>query len=161
VTPSTSHHDQDFTYSASWAPSKYQVTSSFSHAIVYLGNQPLREPCTRTRVATGKMIRCGPPLDRLRPGGVLVEWSSNGFPNWTLDLAPGVRQQLAGRPGKLAVERPGDCKGIGAEETIIASIPRRNPTDNWYGLRACLRGPDLYAHDRAVRQLLASTTLYN
>jgi hypothetical protein len=64
-------------------------------------------------------------------------------------------------PASLLWNGPGDCKGIGAEETITASIPRRNPTDNWYGLRACLRGPDLYAHDRAVRQLLASTTLYN
>jgi hypothetical protein len=157
------YHDQDlgFTYPASWAPRKYQVTSHFSHAIVYLSNQPLHEPCTRSRVAAGTMIRCGAPLDRLRPRGVLVEWSSNGFPNWTLEFAPGVRQQLAGRPGELAVERPGDCEGIGAEETITASIPRRDPTDNWYRLRACLRGPGLDAQDRAVRQLLASTTLYN
>jgi len=162
--PTRAHyHDQelDFTHPAAWTPHKYEVVSSFSSAIVYLSNQPLHQPCTRSRVAAGTMISCGLPLDRLVPGGVLVEWSSNGFPGWTLDRAPGARQQLAGRPGRLAVERPGGCKDHGAEETITASIPRRSPAHNWYQLRACLRGPALDEHDRAVRQLLASTTLYN
>ena len=154
------YHDDVLTFShpASWTPRRYEVVSSFSSAIVYLSNQPLHDPCTRTRLPGGGLsISFGHPISRLAPGGVLIEWTREGFPNWKLSDAPGVPQQIAGRPSRLAIRRPGRCASLGADETILASITR--PSGNWYQLLACLRGPSLATSERQVRQLLATTTV--
>jgi hypothetical protein len=150
-----------FTYPTSWTPHKYEVVASSSRAIVYLSNQPLHEPCTRHRSASSLTITCAAPVDHLAPGGVLAMWSSNGFPSWQFSNAKGAPLQIAGRPAKLGVDRPGSCAEIGADETITAVIPRHALSDNWYQLWACLRGPALDQHDREVRQLLASTTVHD
>jgi hypothetical protein len=149
-----------FSYPASWMPRKYEVVSSFSSAIVYLSNQPLHDPCTRSRIAAGESITCGHPLTHLDPDGILVEWSRHGFPGWNLSLAPGTPQRIAGRPSRHAIRRPGDCaiQIDGADETIVAFISRP-VTHNWYQLLACLRGPNLASSEAQVRELLATTTL--
>ena len=154
------YHDDvlTFSYPASWTARRYEVASSFSSAIVYLSNQPLHDPCTRSGLPGGGLrITCGHPISALAPGGVLVEWTREGFPNWKLSDAPGVRQQIAGRPSKLAIRRPGRCANLGADETILASITRS--PDNRYQLLACLRGPSLATGEQQVRHLLATTAV--
>lgn len=159
--PSQARYHDDvltFSYPASWTPRRYEVVSSFSSAIVYLSNQSLHDPCTRRRLAAdGLSITCGHPISQLAPRGVLIEWTREGFPNWKLSDAPGVAQQIAGRPSRLAIRRPGRCASLGADETILASITR--PSGNWYQLLACLRGPGLATSERQVRQLLATATV--
>jgi hypothetical protein len=159
--PSQARYHDDvltFSYPASWTPRRYEVVSSFSSAIVYLSNQPLRDPCTRSRLPGGALsITCRHPISQLAPSGVLVEWTREGFPNWKLSDAPGVPQQIAGRPSKLAIRRPGRCASLGADETSLASITR--PSGNWYQLLACLRGPSVATAERQVRQLIATTTV--
>ena len=147
-----------FTHPASWTPRKYDIVSSFSSAIVYLSNQPLHDPCTRTRLPGGALeISCGHPLTHLDPGGVLIEWTREGFPNWRLSDAPGTPTRIAGRPSRLAIRRPGRCASLGADETILASISR--PSGNRYQLLACLRGPGLATSEQQVGQLLATTVI--
>jgi hypothetical protein len=154
------YHDEVLTFDrpAAWTPHRYQVFSSFSSAIVYLSNQPLHDPCARTRLPGGALqISCGHPITHLAPGGVLIEWTRESRPNWKLSDAPGVEQQIAGRPSRLAIRRPGRCANLGADETILAFISRAS--GNWYQLQACLRGPGLASNERQVRQLLATTTV--
>jgi hypothetical protein len=154
------YHDDVLTFShpASWTPARYEVVSSFSSAIVYLSNQPLHDPCTRRHLPGGALeITCGHPITQLVPGGVLIEWTREGFPGWKLSRAPGVPQRIAGRPSRLDVRRPGRCANLGADETILASISRSS--GNGYQLLACLRGPGLAGSERQVRQLLATTTV--
>jgi hypothetical protein len=154
-----------FTHPAAWKPHSYENRSSFSRSIVYLSTQRLHPPCVRSNVTigtgpeTGTLITCGWPLDHLAPNSVLVEWSQHGTPTWRLDQEPGARRTIAGRAAKLHTARPGDCKTIGAEETITAYIPRLDLASNWYQMRACLRGPDLDKAQAQVRQLLTTTSL--
>jgi hypothetical protein len=156
-------HYQDnrlvFTHPVSWTPKKYDVTSTFSVSIVYLSNQPLKDPCTRSRISNGNVqISCGRPLEQLAPGGVLSEWSSHAYPLWTLNQVKGEQQVIAGRSAKITIDRPGDCASISADEAITAYIPQATP-GHWYQFQACLRGPGTELAEKRVRALLASTRI--
>jgi hypothetical protein len=50
----------------------------------------------------------------------------------------------------FAIIRPGPCRTIGADETIVRNF------SNAYSVEACLRGPGRNAAERQVRAMLAS-----
>jgi photosystem II stability/assembly factor-like uncharacterized protein len=151
-----------FAYPAAWRPQKYAYESNFAHLVTYLSPQNLHDPCTRTAGASASgptlTITCGWPTDALPAGGVLLGWWEKGFPGWQLSQASGDATVIGGLPAKIDVARPGDCKAIGADETLTATIAIP-PKANYYQLVACLRGPNVSAAESQVRALLRTTTL--
>jgi hypothetical protein len=159
--PRISHYSQNplsFAYPASWTVAHYDERTSFSDLIVELSSQPMHDPCAPT--STGSRHVCLFPVTELRDDAVLVEWSGNGFPGWTIEKAPGVTQTIGSRPARVQISRPGTCHSIGAQETITAFIAMKVP-DNYYSFTACIRGPDVTATARAVLKSLRSTKFLN
>ena len=144
-----------FTYPAQWLHYEYSVVSSFSSAIVFLSTEGLHDPCTRTATTTS----CGWPLDRLGTGGILIEWSANAFPGWTLAAERGTSTTIAGRPAKVRTESPGDCASIGAQVSVTAFIERPLNTYNWYQMLACVNGPNAGVAERQLMTMLATVRL--
>jgi hypothetical protein len=147
-----------FEYPAAWSPSVWDPPRQVPHfhPIVYLSTQPTHDPCrTSSAAGGGTSITCGWPIDRLSPGGIIVRWEYQGSPNVSLASFPGLRTRVGGRSAKLSTQRPGNCRDLGADETISVAIARPMPS-NWTAVDACLRGPNLAAHERQVRALLRS-----
>jgi hypothetical protein len=140
-----------------WTSQPFDVVSSFSDVATYLSPMRLHDPCIHRSVPAGDEITCGYPIAQLDPGTVLITWTSIGFPH-PADQ-PAVRQPNTTIGGRLArVDRatPGDCSGIGGEETIVADIER--PNGNIYEMHACLRGPGpLNEMEQAIFLMLAAT----
>ncbi len=145
-----------FDYPASWQLHVYREESRFSSAIVFISTAPMHEPCVTTKHADGTRIDCGWPIDRLDSNGVLIEWSANGFPGWTLGESSGIETTIDGRAAKIVQETQGDCQAVGADETLTAYVERDAP-DNWYQMRACLKGPHLDEMQRQISLILATT----
>jgi hypothetical protein len=142
-----------FGYPAGWKPTVFRITGTLHFSpMLYLASQPVHQPCHTHGGATV----CGWPLDRLRPGGVLLVWENRGFPGWSLRTTQGISLRIGGRRAKRIVTRPGGCAAVGADETISVEIERPIP-DNWTAFTACLKGPGLAAAESEVDALLAST----
>lgn len=125
-----------FQYPDDWSPAHFDVVSSFSSSIVYLSNQPTKDPCVRR----SSSITCERwALDALKAGGVILEWTSNGFPGWSFARQPGRVVKVDGRNAKVSTRRD-VCGGIGADRWISV-IVSRHPADNWYELDGCFKDP--------------------
>jgi hypothetical protein len=145
-----------FDYPSCWTPVHNVEVSTMSSSLVDLSNEAMQDPCTTTASSTA----CGWPLTKLAAEGVLVRWSSNGFPGWSLQQAPGTSLTVGGLPAREQVSQPGNCGSIGADETIAVEVARTVPS-NYYAMTACLRGPDQTQAASQVQQILASTTFTN
>jgi hypothetical protein len=135
-----------FSYPASWRRYRWQFSTRFSDAIVYLSTGAEHDPCTTTGLTT----RCTPPVDRLEPDGVLVSWTRWYFPRFGLERVSGTPTRIADHPAKVAVGAPQEwCARVGGERSVTASIAL--PDTAWTGMEACLRGPDIAAGATAPR----------
>lgn len=142
-----------FSYPQAWKRFIFSQSGSLHYnPMLSLSTQPAHDPCRSSATAT----RCGWPIRQLSPNGVLVVWENRGYPGWTLRSAPGQPTTVGGRPAKRAVEKPGPCGAIGADETIAVVIARPLQ-DNWTAVTACIHGADLAAPSRQIDALLAST----
>jgi hypothetical protein len=134
-------HGITFMYPASWRHRHRGFSTTMTSPIVDLGTQPMVDPC----VHSGNSTRCLFPVRHLDRGGVVVMWSTGGG---LIDPAhspvPGVHVKTL-RPG---------CRSLGGAEEITASVVLRG--GRVYEVAACLRGPDVAAHERAVRAMLES-----
>jgi hypothetical protein len=153
------HDGLSFRYPASWHAQHFDVVSSFFSSSVYLRNQPMHAPCTKTMIGNGVSISCRQPIDALLPGGVLAWWGSGGMPTWRFGDQPGSRIRLSGRDAKITIERPGTCRNLGADETISVVARNLELFDNYYSFEACLRGPGLKALEGQARAMIDSVTL--
>jgi hypothetical protein len=142
-----------FRYPTAWAAAQPNASSLHFHPMLYLSVQPTRNPCE----STVNEQRCGWPVAKLRPGGVLVVWENRGFPGWSLASAPGTPTHVGGREARRLVSRPGSCAAIGADETVQVAIERPAISGNWTAVTACLRGPNLAANEQQLDAVLAST----
>jgi hypothetical protein len=104
----------------------------------YLSDVPLAVgPCPTPDPKSGEFQACPDPLSALPSGGVLV----------TVNPNLGV---LAMNPPLITVEAAtGPCRAIGGEVEMWSVV-------NVTVLTACLRGPDLAAHEAADRNVIAS-----
>jgi hypothetical protein len=146
-----------FRYPTAWkaSPAAWRWTSSFERLVTYLATQPLHDPCTTSGNST---TTCAPPLGALVPGAILVTWTREGTPGWTLAKQAGHRTTLAGRPAKIAVSRPGACHYLGAGETVTAQIALAAKSSS-IRMQACLRGSSTAANERRVLAMLATLHL--
>jgi hypothetical protein len=148
-----------FTYPAAWSPTVWQAPRQMLHfhPMVFLSTQATHDPCrTSSSAGGGTAIACGWPVDHLAPGGVVVRWENRGSPDASLANFPGASTDVGGRRAKLSTQLPGSCGGLGADKAISVAIARPMAS-NWTAFEACLRGPNLAAHERQVRALLGST----
>jgi hypothetical protein len=151
-TATFSNADVSFRHPAPWKAHPFTWRGELHfHPMLYLSTQPVRDPC-RTQ---GQTVTCGWPVERLRPGGVLVSLENRGAPGWSIDAQPGTAFAVGGRAAKRRVYRPGACGAIGGQATVDVVVASPLP-DNWTELVACLRGPRLAANEQRVQRLLAS-----
>jgi hypothetical protein len=146
-----------FRYPVSWRRSRtWSDLSSFSASIVYLSNNGrLRAPCVAS-TSPGRIAQtCGYPVRVLPPAGVLVRWSSNGFPGWRM---PKANTTIAGREAAEMRASGGWCAPLRATETITVIIPRSEP-GNWYQMDACLRAPGLPRQEAQISSMLRSVRI--
>jgi hypothetical protein len=141
-------------YPRAWkvSPAKWNDhPGNFGASIAYLSPQPMRNPC----VADGNSISCGPTVDVVRPGGVVVTVQQAGFPGRSFKV--GRRIRIGPRIAYLSVGRPGGCAGVHASETLTLNLPTGR--DNAYQVTACLRAPTA-ANARRVRALFRTVRLH-
>jgi len=141
-----------FSHPAAWKAYPFRWAGELHYRpIVYLSTQPLQDPCS----IKGNTTSCGFPVKQLKPGGVLVTWNASNPP--AMELGPGSRIHVDGRPAGRVDTTGGLCRSIGGDRTIdvlIASTPLPStPTE----FTACLRGPGLAREEKSVDALLAST----
>jgi len=129
-----------FDYPGSWSAATFDVQSSFSNVLVYLSTAPMSDPCDR---AAGSISCTRLAVTALGPDGILVDWSRNGFPDWTFDPSKGKPMTVDRR--RATIEQYSDshdCLGIGGGRELIVTIEDPVPR-NWTMAWACLKGPSL------------------
>ena len=94
-------------------------------------------------------------MSRLGAAGVLVKWTSDGTPSWDLANQQGEATTIAGRPAKIAINRPGDCSAIGAQESMSAYIDLGDGT-HFYEMDACISGSDTTQREKDVMTMLST-----
>jgi hypothetical protein len=140
-----------FSYPVAWTAYPGKQAELHFQPLVYLSTQPLHDPCS----TKGNETTCGFPVDRLKPGGVLVMWLRYGIP--AMGLGPGARIRVGGRPATVVDKPGGQCRKIGADRTIQAVVQTSAPPAAFTYLTACLRGPGAAGNARSIKALLAST----
>ena len=128
--------------------------SCCGHHLQYRSRVPLARGGSQIAAVYGITVsipRCG-----LGPDGVLVEWSFDGFPGWTLAREPGQPVLVDGRPGKESFVPTSRYCASGTEEGVILVVARTFP-DNYYEMDACLRGPELGREASEIQAMIAST----
>jgi hypothetical protein len=139
-----------FDYPSSWRAAVLAADTTFSTGLVFLSHEA--DPrCAAVYGITVSIPRCG-----LGPDGVLVEWSFDGFPGWTLAREPGQPVLVDGRPGKESFVPASRYCASGTEEGVILVVARTFP-DNYYEMDACLRGPELGREASEIQAMIAST----
>jgi len=83
--------------------------------------------------------------------GVLVEWSLDGFPGWTLARVHGQRVLVDGRPGKESFVSGSQSCATGTEEGVISSSLGLSRTAGTTWTRAW-RGPDLAIEGSEIKR---------
>jgi hypothetical protein len=133
--------DVSFRYPAAWRHHRPGVLSHLDSGIVDLSTQRLRNPCR----SNGHGHVCKWPLQRLRPGGVLVTWSHADEQSSEPSLVP---------RSSVAITQRGVCRAIGGDATLTARVVtrRRRP----FFVIACMRGTDMPADLGEIRAMLAS-----
>ena len=139
-----------FRYPATWQAGTSNDVSSFTAPIVYLSTGPQHDPCTVTYRPGVESSTCSYPVGTLPPGGVLVRWDLDGFPDFRLTKPNAT---IGGRPALETKTSGGWCTSLGGTETITVMIPRDTP-DNWYQMDACLSAPDLPQQEAQISAML-------
>ena len=138
-----------FAHPASWAPVYYEETSTMTHLLTYLSDQPLRSPC--------RGGSCGWPLDHLAPGGVLISvWDANQLGRVLPRQAD--QPQVGGYPATVKLERPGGCAEVDGNVTLDVHVDRADP-GHYYRFYVCARDPGSGMVIRQVRRMLASVRI--
>jgi hypothetical protein len=126
-----------FDYPASWRVFHYDVVSSFTSVLAYLGTVEVADPCRRT----ANTVSCGSAF-HLEPGTLVVTITAASFPGRTALSGAGpdaVRVEVGGLPGlRLAGQA---FPGVDADASVEWRFARPGLMDNWYEIRADLRGP--------------------
>ena len=149
-----------FSYPAEWQRVGAPLSGSFVWMTAAVSNQALEQPCTKSVGPASTTVTCGPPIDRLVAGGLLVEWWQDGFPGFRFDSVPGYPATVDGRPVKISEEDGAlqECSGTGAARTIRAVIPRA--PDNYFVFAACLGSRDGEDQRQAALRILRSAQIY-
>lgn len=145
-----------FQYPSGSAVRRYRDITPAYDSLAYISNQRMTSPCRRT--STPGVTECGLAVGRLRPGGFVAVWRIHGLPVQSFDALPGRVIRVSGRSAKLSIERPGDCRSVGADVTVDAVVKPAGP-GTWYEFRGCVRSPHSRSLVSQITHILHSTTL--
>ena len=112
----------------------------------FLSTDVLHDPCT----ITPNSLSCGLPLDRLKPNGVLIEFSSRATPGTRRQLPGETARLVAGTPatvtqGPATSQRPmNGCATLGGQYEVTVTIDAQPAAANGNVLElwACFSGPN-------------------
>lgn len=130
-------HGITFTYPATWRYRHRGFYSTMTSPVIDLASQPTQSPCWRGS--------CWFPVRLLRPGAVVVMWEQGG------GLIDASHPPAAGVHVNLLA---GGCRAIGGGEELTAQVVLGG--GRVYEALACMRGPNVAAHEHEVRAMLAS-----
>jgi hypothetical protein len=133
-------HGVEFSYPAAWRYRHSGVVTSLTSPVIDLGTQPLGDPCH------GK-LGCGWPVNRLRPGGVVLMVFSGGSLVPPTHTSRTIREYSGDQLDGLAVS-------IGCDRVLVGDYA--TPALGRLSFSACFRAPGLAAHEREFRAMLAS-----
>lgn len=147
-------HEADLVFEApaAWTVYHYEVMSSFTSVLAYLGTVEVQDPCTRTATT----VSCASGY-HLEPGTLVVTITAAGFPlrNALTGAGPeAIRVEVGGLPG-LRVAAPA-FPGVDADSSVVWRFARPGSMDNWYEIRAEIRGPGEDSLLRAVERMVDS-----
>jgi hypothetical protein len=144
-----------FSHPATWKAYPYRGAGELHfHPLVYLSTQPVHDPCSMQ----GTVTRCGFPLKRLAPGGVLAVWQFVETPVVPPVKLSGKQLRVGGHPAGL-VELRGACRSIGADRATSVMVNLGH--QSLISLLVCLRGPGVAQAEKSVYALLASTKFHS
>jgi hypothetical protein len=153
--PPLSHfadHGIAFDYPASWQTYETKYRGLNWIPLVYIGSQPLREPC----VSTPNSLSCSWPVDALNENSVVASWAVIGLPSFGRKKKHRLPRhntiRINGTRVRFYITRPG-CAQIGGDELITLGAPYPISAD----FAACLRGPRLDLVEKQVFAMLRST----
>lgn len=146
-----------FSYPQGWARTQWDEQGSFTYMVAAVSNGPLKTPCSHH----SNGWTCGPPVDSLRAGVLLVMWWRNGFPAWTLAAQPGDSTSIAGHKAKIQdpAQLQDVCPRIGADSALRVVVERADASDNFYQFDACFKGPGVDAERSEALAILRGAQL--
>jgi len=140
-------------YPPGWSATNYtDDVSNEGYSLVFVSDQPMHEPC---HVSVNQKD-CGNVIDRIRPGGVLVEWSAWAFPGWSYRNAGPATFTVSGEPARVLRLRVTACRGIGAAAHEVVDAGATSAIEGFI-FTACYRGRDSQVTQRQLLEILAST----
>jgi hypothetical protein len=149
-----------FRYPKGWSTRAFRddPPGSFSTTLLYISNQPMNDPCTKTVRSGATSYRCeGWPVNALQAGEVLAKWSANGFPMWDFSQVQGQWFSVGGRQAKLVTDQK-SCGRLDADQEFSVIIPTF--PSNYYEFDACFRDPGADANAQAVMALLRTVRFH-
>jgi hypothetical protein len=149
-------HKLTFRYPPGSGVRRYRDITPAYDSLAYISNQQMTNPCRTT--STPGVTECALAVDQLRAGGFVAVWRIHGLPVGSFATLPGRVTRVSGRLAKLVIERPGDCRSVGADVTVDAVVKPAGP-GTWYEFRGCVRGPDTRSLVRQTMNILRSTAL--
>jgi hypothetical protein len=126
-----------FDYPVTWRRAHFEILSSFTSSIAWLGTVEMHDPCVRT----ANQISCGTGYS-LGPGTLVVEVGTASFPGFDiLDVPHGARPvTIDGLPGYVMDGEPVAETGATASRTW--TVPMPGSIDNDYTVTANVRAPN-------------------
>ena len=145
-----------FEYPAGWQEYHYDVRSSFSTVIAYLGTVNVPEPCATTVASDSTGVDCEDRFT-LAADTLVVDVMSNGAPGLDITQVPSDATALTigGLPGYVETNGP-DAAVPGVDRTVTWTIATPGFIDNDFTIYAQLRGPDLTRLQAQLDALIAS-----
>ena len=130
-----------FSYPAAWHELHFTVDSSFSHLIADLATVEVPVPCTTTVTPSFTEIACADRY-QLVPDSLVVSVSSGGMPGFDiLDRRPvGATPLTVGGLPAYFESAPATSP---TDLSLVWTISRPGTVDNFYEVRADMRGPGL------------------
>jgi len=107
-----------------------EVGSEVGRTLFYLANQPLQQDCAGDA--------CGPPVDALLDGRILVWWSSAHCAGVGCELPGGERLLISGREAARGSDT-GVCDALGATEEKVYAVSVTPQRLDWIVI--CARSP--------------------
>jgi hypothetical protein len=141
-----------------WSPLPVALTTHHSAVLSFFTNQGRPTPCPPSFYATGATTTCGPKDTPMRSGGVLLWWSSNQDPSWSIRNEGGQSITVDGRQARLILGLSDGCNAVGADRAIRVVVARHDP-HAWFELDACMTEPGVRSDEASISQLLDSVTI--
>lgn len=135
----------------SWSLRRGSINPSGNVPLAFISPQALPTDCEET--PQGGV--CHPwPIMTLDPGGMVVAIRQNGMPG-SHPPADGQPTSVGGRSARTSTG-PADtpCATIGGTESIALAIPATAAMAPWFGIDACLAGPDTASAEMTFSEFL-------